>query len=40
LLRGILLYAALIVCAAVVLQFLTPFPVLSWIFGWPAAKSP
>jgi hypothetical protein len=40
LLRGILLYAALIACAAVVLQFLTPFPVLSWIFGWPAAKSP
>jgi hypothetical protein len=38
LLRGILLYAAVAVAVALLLQFLTPFPILTWIFGWPAAK--
>ncbi|HXN68076.1 MAG TPA: hypothetical protein VN926_10540 [Bradyrhizobium sp.] len=38
LLRAILLYAAVILIAALLLQFFTPFPVLTWIFGWPAAK--
>jgi hypothetical protein len=37
--RGISSYAALIVILALLLQFFTPFPVLTWIFGWPAAKS-
>jgi hypothetical protein len=35
-LRGFLFYAGVILIAAVALQFLTPFPVLTWIFGWPA----
>src|SRR5580704_13523632 len=38
LLRGILVYSAMIAIAACLLQFLTPFPVLTWIFGWPAPK--
>jgi hypothetical protein len=33
LLRGIFLYAALIVIIALLLQFFTPFPILTWIFG-------
>jgi hypothetical protein len=37
-LRGILFYAAAIVIVALLLQFFTPFPVLTWILGWPAAK--
>jgi hypothetical protein len=37
-LRGLLSYAAILVIAALLLQFLTPFPVLTWIFGWPVAK--
>jgi hypothetical protein len=37
-LRGILFYAAAILIAALLLQFFTPFPVLTWIVGWPAAK--
>jgi hypothetical protein len=37
-LRGILFYAVAILAAAFLLQFLTPFPVLTWIVGWPAAK--
>jgi len=37
-LRGILFYAAAILIAAFLLQFFTPFPVLTWIVGWPAAK--
>jgi hypothetical protein len=37
--RGVLSYAALIVIVALLLQFFTPFPVLTWILGWPAAKS-
>lgn len=36
--RGILSYAALIVITALLLQFFTPLPVLTWIFGWAAAK--
>ena len=36
--RGVLLYGAMILIAAFLLQFLTPFPILTWIFGWPAAK--
>jgi hypothetical protein len=35
-LRGILFYAATILIAALLLQFFTPFPVLTWIIGWPA----
>ncbi|THD74192.1 MAG: hypothetical protein E7813_02040 [Bradyrhizobium sp.] len=38
LLRGMLFYAATILIAALLLQFFTPFPVLTWIIGWPAAK--
>jgi hypothetical protein len=36
LLRGALFYTALIVVVALLLQFFTPFPVLTWILGWPA----
>jgi hypothetical protein len=36
--RGVLSYGAMILTAAFLLQFLTPFPILTWIFGWPAAK--
>jgi hypothetical protein len=39
-LRGVLSYAAIILIAALLLQFFTPFPVLTWIVGWPAAKPP
>jgi hypothetical protein len=38
LLRGTLLYVAMIAIAACLLQFFTPFPVLTWVVGWPAAK--
>jgi hypothetical protein len=38
LMRGGLFYGAIILIAAFLLQFLTPFPILTWIFGWPAAK--
>jgi len=37
-LRGALSYAAILVIAALLLQFFTPFPVLTWIIGWPAAR--
>ena len=37
-LRALLFYVAMIVIAACLLQFLTPFPVLTWIFGWLAPK--
>jgi hypothetical protein len=37
--RGILCYGAVIVIVALLLQFFTPLPVLTWIFGWPAARS-
>lgn len=36
--RGVLSYGAMILIAAFLLQFLTPFPILTWIFGWPAAR--
>ena len=36
--RGVLFYGAMILIAAFLLQFLTPFPILPWIFGCPAAK--
>jgi hypothetical protein len=36
--REVLFYGAMILIAAFLLQFLTPFPILTWIFGWPAAK--
>ena len=36
--RGVLFYGAMILIAAILLQFLTPFPISTWIFGWPAAK--
>jgi hypothetical protein len=36
--RGVLSYGALVVIAGFLLQFFTPLPVLTWIFGWPAAK--
>jgi hypothetical protein len=35
-LRGILSYAAVILICALLVQFFTPLPVLTWIFGWPA----
>jgi len=34
-LRGVLVYAAVILIALVLLQLFTPFPVLRWITGWP-----
>jgi hypothetical protein len=37
--RGVLSYVALGMIIALLLQFFTPFPILTWIFGWPAAKS-
>ena len=39
-LRAALIYAATIFIAACLLQFLTPFPVLTWIVGWLAPKAP
>ena len=33
LLRGFFLYAAVVVIVALLLQFFTPFPILTWIFG-------
>jgi hypothetical protein len=35
-LRGILFYAAAMLIIAFLLQFFTPFSVLTWIVGWPA----
>lgn len=39
-LRGVLVYAAVILMALLLLQYFTPFPVLTWITGWPTAKAP
>jgi hypothetical protein len=36
--RGLLFYGAMILVVALLLQFLTPFPILTWVFGWPSAK--
>jgi hypothetical protein len=38
LLRGTAFYAAFILIAILLLQFLSPFPVLTWMTGWPAAN--
>jgi hypothetical protein len=37
-LRGVLFYGATILIAAVLMQFFTSFPILTWVVGWPAAK--
>jgi hypothetical protein len=37
-LRGIFVYSAAILIVALLLQYFTPFPVLTWIVRWPAAK--
>jgi hypothetical protein len=37
--RAILSYVALVVIVTFLLQFFTPLPVLTWILGWPAARS-
>ena len=37
-LRGLFLYGAMLLIGAFLLQFFTPFPVLTWIVGWPTAK--
>jgi hypothetical protein len=34
-LRAIVFYAAAVVILGFLLQFLTPFPVLTWLVGWP-----
>jgi hypothetical protein len=39
-LRAIVFYAAVLAIAAFVLQFFTPFPVLTWIVGWPPVAKP
>jgi hypothetical protein len=36
--RGLLFYGAMILVVAFLLQFFTPFPILTWIFGWPSTK--
>jgi len=37
-LRGTLFYAAFILIAVLLLQFFSPFPVLTWMTGWAAAN--
>ncbi len=37
-LRGVFFYGAMLSIGAFLLQFFTPFPVLTWIVGWPTAK--
>jgi hypothetical protein len=37
-LRGTLFYVALIVAVVLLLQFFTPFPVLTWLTGWRPAN--
>ena len=37
--RAVLSYVALVVIVALLLQFFTPLPILTWILGWPAARS-
>jgi hypothetical protein len=36
-LRGVFSYGAMLLTGALFLQFFTPFPVLTWIIGWPTA---
>jgi hypothetical protein len=38
-LRGFSFYVASILIVVLLLQFFTPFPVLTWITGWPTAKA-
>jgi hypothetical protein len=38
LLRGVLVYAVIVVIGAFLLQYFTPFPILTWIIGWPKAQ--
>jgi hypothetical protein len=38
LLRGVFLYATMLLIGIFLLQVFTPFPVLTWIVGWPTAK--
>jgi hypothetical protein len=38
LLRGVFLYGTMLLIGIVLLQVFTPFPVLTWIIGWPTAK--
>jgi hypothetical protein len=37
-LRGVFLYGMMVLIGVLLLQFFTPFPVLTWIVGWPTAK--
>ena len=37
-LRGVCVYGTMLLFGALLLQFFTPFPVLTWIVGWPIAK--
>ena len=37
-LRGTVFYAAFILIACLLLQFFSPFPILTWMTGWPAAN--
>ena len=37
-LRGLFFYGAILLIGAFLLQFFTPFAVLTWIVGWPTAK--
>jgi hypothetical protein len=37
-LRGLFFYGAIFLIGAFLLQFFTPFAVLTWIVGWPTAK--
>ena len=37
-LRGLFFYGAILLIGAFLLQFFTPFAILTWIVGWPTAK--
>jgi len=37
-LRGVFLYGTMLLIGVFLLQFFTPFPVMTWIVGWPTAK--
>jgi hypothetical protein len=34
----VFLYGVMLLIGVFLLQFFTPFPVLTWIVGWPTAK--
>jgi hypothetical protein len=38
LMRGMFLYGTMLLIGIFLLQVFTPFPVLTWIIGWPTAK--